>query len=59
MKHHDWPEAVWEAWSSFEYLYGTVDQLEACLDQVEKGQYQVNARRAKVGEPQLYLCHMT
>lgn len=47
-KNLDWPEAIWEAWISFEHLHGTVDQVDACLDKIEKAQYQVNIRRAKV-----------
>jgi hypothetical protein len=50
MKNLDWPEAVWEAWISFEHLHGTVEQVDACLDKLEKAQYQVNTRRAKVSE---------
>lgn len=48
-KNLDWPEAIWEAWVSFEHLYGTVEEVDSCLDKVEKAAYQVNARRAKVG----------
>ena len=50
-KNLDWPEAVWEAWISFEHLHGSVELVDACLDKVEKAQYQVNVRRAKVGGP--------
>ena len=48
-KNLDWPEAIWEAWVSFEHQHGSVEELEACLDKVERAQYQVNMRRAKVG----------
>jgi hypothetical protein len=44
----DWPEAVWEAWVSFEQLYGSVDDLETCLDKVEQAQIQVNNQRMRV-----------
>lgn len=47
-KNLDWPEAIWEAWISFEHLYGSVEEIESCLDKIEKAAYQVNARRAKV-----------
>ena len=47
-KYIDWPEAIWEAWTLFEHLYGSVEQLEACLDKIERAQYQTNVRRAKV-----------
>ena len=48
MKNLDWPEAVWEAWISFEQLHGSVEQLEDALDRIERAQTQVNNRRAKV-----------
>lgn len=48
MKNLDWPEAIWEAWIAFEHLRGSVEDLDACLDKIEKAQYQVNSRRAKV-----------
>jgi hypothetical protein len=47
-KQLDWPEAVWEAWTAFEHLYGSVDDIEFCLDKIEGAQYQTNMRRAKV-----------
>ncbi|KAI0357377.1 RNA-binding protein Prp24 [Trametes cingulata] len=50
MKNLDWPEAIWEAWISFEQLYGTVEELEDALDRIERAQTQVNARRAKEAE---------
>ncbi|KAL0960935.1 hypothetical protein HGRIS_005940 [Hohenbuehelia grisea] len=50
MRNIDWPEAVWEAWASFEHVHGTVQDIEACLYRVEKAQYQVNVRRAKEAE---------
>lgn len=53
-KNLDWPEAIWEAWISFEHLHGTVDQVDACLDKIEKAQYQVNIRRAKEVEKASY-----
>ncbi|KAF8798785.1 hypothetical protein BYT27DRAFT_7202479 [Phlegmacium glaucopus] len=46
-KQLDWPEALWEAWMSFEHLHGTLEEIESCLDKIEKAQYQTNARRAK------------
>ncbi|KAF5382630.1 hypothetical protein D9615_003010 [Tricholomella constricta] len=50
MKNIDWPEAIWEAWIAFEHLYGSVEELDTCLDKVEKAQYQINSRRAKAAE---------
>ncbi len=47
-KNLDWPEAVWQAWITFEQLHGSVEQLEDCLDRVNKARDQTNARRAKV-----------
>jgi hypothetical protein len=49
MKNLDWPEAIWEAWIAFEHLHGSVGEVDACLDKIEKAQYQVNARRLNVG----------
>lgn len=48
-KQIDWPEAIWDAWSLFEYLHGSVTDIENCLIKIEKAQYQTNVRRAKVG----------
>ncbi|KAJ4001680.1 hypothetical protein F5050DRAFT_1708044 [Lentinula boryana] len=50
VKNLDWPEAVWEAWSLFEHFHGSVEQIDTCLDKIEKAQYQVNMRRAKEAE---------
>jgi hypothetical protein len=47
-KQLDWPEVIWELWISFEHIHGTVDQVNECLDKVEKAQAQVIAKRAKV-----------
>ena len=47
-KHLDWPEAIWEAWLTFEHLHGSVEDIEFCLDKIESAQYQTNMRRAKV-----------
>ncbi|KAJ7164661.1 hypothetical protein C8R43DRAFT_236103 [Mycena crocata] len=52
LKNLDWPEAIWEAWLAFEHLRGSVQQIEACGDKVEKAQYVVNTRRAKLAEKQ-------
>lgn len=49
-KNLDWPEAIWEAWITFEQLHGTVEQIEEALDRVERAQVQVNNRRAKEAE---------
>ncbi|KAI0366626.1 RNA-binding protein Prp24 [Pilatotrama ljubarskyi] len=49
-KNLDWPEAIWEAWVSFEQLHGTVEEIEDALDRIERAQTQVNARRAKEAE---------
>ncbi|KAF9454778.1 hypothetical protein P691DRAFT_716623 [Macrolepiota fuliginosa MF-IS2] len=50
MKQIDWPEAIWEAWISFEQLYGSVADMEACLEKVLKAQYLNNDRRVKEAE---------
>ncbi|KAJ7855952.1 hypothetical protein B0H14DRAFT_2353000 [Mycena olivaceomarginata] len=52
LKNLDWPEAVWEAWLAFEHLHGSVEQIDACGDKIEKAQYVVNTRRAKAAEKQ-------
>ncbi|KAI0820419.1 RNA-binding protein Prp24 [Trametes gibbosa] len=49
-KNIDWPEAIWEAWISFEQLHGTVANIENALDRIERAQFQVNARRAQETE---------
>ncbi|KAF8895465.1 hypothetical protein BD779DRAFT_1619135 [Infundibulicybe gibba] len=54
MKQIDWPEAIWEAWITFEHLHGSVDDILACLDKVEKAQSVVNIRRAKEAEKASY-----
>ena len=43
----DWPEMIFDAWTSFERLYGSLDQIQACLDRVEREQANVDARRAR------------
>ncbi|KAK0221961.1 hypothetical protein IW262DRAFT_1448129 [Armillaria fumosa] len=53
-KHFDWPEAIWDAWVTFEHFHGTVEEINATMDNIEKIRLQVNARRAKVSNP----CHM-
>lgn len=49
-KQLDWPEVIWELWISFEHINGTVDQVDECLDKIERAQAQINARRAKEAE---------
>ena len=53
-KNLDWPEAIWESWVAFEHLHGSIEQLEECLDRVERARNQVNARRAKEAEKAAY-----
>ncbi|KAJ6619546.1 hypothetical protein B0H10DRAFT_2367855 [Mycena sp. CBHHK59/15] len=52
LKNLDWPEAIWESWLAFEHLHGSVQQIDACGDKIEKAQYIVNTRRAKAAEKQ-------
>ena len=47
-KEMDWPEAIWEAWVLFEHSHGSVEQLENCLDRIEKGRQLVQVMRYKV-----------
>ncbi|KIP09711.1 hypothetical protein PHLGIDRAFT_22785 [Phlebiopsis gigantea 11061_1 CR5-6] len=49
-KNLDWPEAVWDAWVSFEQVHGSLEELEECFDRVERARNQVNARRTKEAE---------
>ncbi|KAH9851597.1 RNA-binding protein Prp24 [Lenzites betulinus] len=53
-KNLDWPEAIWDAWISFEQLHGTVEDIEDALDRIERAQIQVNTRRAKEAEKAQY-----
>ncbi|KDR82688.1 hypothetical protein GALMADRAFT_57506 [Galerina marginata CBS 339.88] len=46
-KQLDWPEALWEAWLSFEHLHGSVEDIENASDKIESAQYQTNMRRSK------------
>ncbi|KAH9925424.1 RNA-binding protein Prp24 [Epithele typhae] len=50
MKNLDWPEAIWDAWVSFEQVNGTVQDLENALERIQKAQTQVNAKRAREAE---------
>ncbi|XP_006462676.1 hypothetical protein AGABI2DRAFT_186557 [Agaricus bisporus var. bisporus H97] len=50
LKQLDWPEAIWEAWISFENLYGGVMEVEACSEKVLRAQYFHSERRAKEAE---------
>ncbi|KAK0503883.1 hypothetical protein EDD18DRAFT_1411611 [Armillaria luteobubalina] len=49
-KHFDWPEAIWDAWVTFEHFHGTVEEINAAMNNIEKIRLQVNARRAKEAE---------
>lgn len=46
----DWPEAIFDGWISFENLYGTLEDLQYCLDKVARAQFRVNTKRAKEAE---------
>ncbi|PCH39752.1 hypothetical protein WOLCODRAFT_136486 [Wolfiporia cocos MD-104 SS10] len=50
MKNLDWPEAMWDAWISFEQVYGSVESLEDAFDRIERAQVQITMRRAKEAE---------
>ncbi|KAK0201693.1 hypothetical protein DFS33DRAFT_1375245 [Desarmillaria ectypa] len=49
-KRFDWPEAIWDAWVTFEHFHGTVEEINSAMDNIEKIRLQVNARRAKEAE---------
>ncbi|PFH53912.1 hypothetical protein AMATHDRAFT_186548 [Amanita thiersii Skay4041] len=53
-KNLDWPEVIWELWISFEHLHGDVNQIDVCLDKIEKAQMHTNSRRAKEAEKAAY-----
>lgn len=44
----DWPEAIWEAWLSFEHIHGSVQTINDCMDSIEKASARTKAFRAKV-----------
>ncbi|KAF9527604.1 hypothetical protein CPB83DRAFT_934295 [Crepidotus variabilis] len=46
-KNLDWPEALWDAWISFEQLHGSVETIDEAMDKVEKAQQAVQTKRAK------------
>ncbi|KIK08003.1 hypothetical protein K443DRAFT_1909 [Laccaria amethystina LaAM-08-1] len=58
-KQLDWPEAIWEAWVSFEHAHGSVKYVESAMDKIEKAQYQTNSRRAKEAERAAYQAMQT
>jgi hypothetical protein len=47
-KNLDYPEALWDAWLSFEHAHGSLASLEDALVRIERARTQVEARRAKV-----------
>ncbi|CAL1712564.1 unnamed protein product [Somion occarium] len=53
-KNIDWPEAIWEAWLQFEHLHGSVQDIEECMDRIERARNQINVRRAKEAEKAAY-----
>ncbi|KXN88177.1 hypothetical protein AN958_07636 [Leucoagaricus sp. SymC.cos] len=44
-KQIDWPEAIWEAWITFEQQHGSVTDIDVCSEKVLRAQYSNN--RAK------------
>ena len=48
LKQIDWPEAIWEAWLTFEQLHGNIININECSVKVLQAQYFNNDRRAKV-----------
>lgn len=49
-KNLDYPEALWDAWLSFEHAHGSLTSLEEALARVERARSQIEARRMRVGE---------
>ncbi|GJJ09530.1 hypothetical protein Clacol_003753 [Clathrus columnatus] len=31
----DWPERLWQQWSNFEYLYGSIEDIDECLEKID------------------------
>lgn len=46
-KNLDWPEAIFDAWITFEHLHGTANEINESMDMVAKAQAKVNTKRAK------------
>ncbi|KAF8120579.1 hypothetical protein EV363DRAFT_1474306, partial [Boletus edulis] len=46
-KNLDYPEALWDAWLSFEHAHGSVASLEEALARIERARTQVEARRIR------------
>lgn len=46
MKKVDWPEALFDSWMLFEQVHGDLEQMQECLDKIDRVQAQVNAKRA-------------
>jgi hypothetical protein len=51
----DYPEAVYEAWISFEERWGSAKELEDALSRVRKLTEALNEKRAKVSHFNVYL----
>ncbi|KAG8214448.1 hypothetical protein J3R82DRAFT_9471 [Butyriboletus roseoflavus] len=49
-KNLDYPEALWDAWLSFEHAHGSLASLEDALVRVERARTQVEARRMRVAQ---------
>lgn len=49
-KNLDYPEALWDAWLSFEHAHGSLMSLEDALVRIERARTQVEARRMRVSE---------
>ncbi|KAG9315935.1 hypothetical protein JVU11DRAFT_3587 [Chiua virens] len=46
-KNLDYPEAIWDAWLSFEHAHGSLTSLEDALVRIDRARTQVEARRMK------------
>ncbi|KAJ3565020.1 hypothetical protein NP233_g7910 [Leucocoprinus birnbaumii] len=47
LKQIDWPEAIWEAWLTFEQLHGSVTDISICSE-AEKAGYQIQLQAQAV-----------
>ncbi|PVF92511.1 hypothetical protein CPB86DRAFT_769315 [Serendipita vermifera] len=46
----DWPEAIWERWITFEYQFGSLDDIEKALGAVKEHKKAEDIRRIKAWE---------
>lgn len=50
----DWPEMIWERWVSFEYQFGSLEEIEHALSATKDFKRREDARRQKAWQAQAY-----